>query len=48
MTVEDVNEKFRRLATVAVSTEQCERLVTLVRNLDAVQDISSLVPLLTR
>ena len=48
MTAEDVNEKFRRLATVAVGTEQCERLVTIGRNLDAVRDVSSLVPLLTR
>ena len=47
MTAEDVNEKVRRLATVAVSAEQCERLINTVRNLDAVRDISSLVPLLT-
>lgn len=48
MTAEDVNEKSRRLAAVAVGAEQCERLVTTVRNLDAVRDVSSLVPLLTR
>jgi 2-methylcitrate dehydratase PrpD len=48
MTAEDVNEKSRRLAAVAVGAEQCERLLTIVRNLDAVRDISSLVPLLTR
>ncbi|MBI4189465.1 MAG: MmgE/PrpD family protein [Betaproteobacteria bacterium] len=48
MTAEDVNEKSRRLAAVAVGPEQCERLVTTARNLDAVRDVSSLVPLLTR
>ncbi len=48
MTAEEVDEKFRRLATVAISTEQCERLLSMVRNLDSVQNISSLVPLLTR
>jgi 2-methylcitrate dehydratase PrpD len=48
MTAEEVNDKFRRLATVAIRTDQCERLVTLVRNLDAVRDISILSPLLTR
>jgi len=47
MTAEDLNEKFRRLATVAVGTEQCERLVARVRSLEEVRDISSLVPLLT-
>jgi hypothetical protein len=41
MTAEDVNEK-------SLGAEQCERLVTIVRNLDAVRNISSLVPLLTR
>ena len=48
MTAEDVDEKVRRLATVVVSTKQCERLVTMVRNLDTVRDVSSLVPLLIR
>jgi len=48
MTAEEVNDKFRRLATVAVSTERCEQLVTLVRNLETVRDISFLAPLLTR
>ena len=48
MTVEDVNEKFRRLAMVAVGTEQCEQLVTIVRSLDTLRDVSSLGPLLTR
>lgn len=48
MTAEDVNEKFRRLATVAIVTEQSEQLLTIVRNLDAVRDVSSLVPLLIR
>ena len=48
MSAEDVNEKVRRLAAVAVSAEQCERLVALVRSLESVRDVSSLVPLLTR
>ena len=48
MTADDVNDKFRRLATVVVSAEQCERLITTVRNLDAVRDVSTLVPLLSR
>ena len=47
MTPEDVNEKFRRLATVAVTAEQCEQLLIAARNLDAVRNVSSLVPLLT-
>ena len=48
MTVEDVNEKVRRLSAVAIGAEQCERLVTSVRDLDAVRDVASLVPLLIR
>lgn len=47
MTVEEVNEKFRQLSSVVVSKEQCEQLVAMVRNLDEVRDVSSLVPLLT-
>ncbi len=47
MTAEDVNEKVRRMTAVAaVAPEQCERLVTTARNLDEVNDVSSLVPLL--
>lgn len=48
MTAEDVNEKFRRLARVVVSAEQCERLLSVARNLDDVADVTSLAPLLTR
>jgi len=48
MTVDDVNEKFRRLATVVISAEKCEKLLTTVRNLEDVRDISTLTPLLTR
>jgi 2-methylcitrate dehydratase PrpD len=48
MSAEDVNQKVLRLAAVAVRAEQCERLVSIVRDLDSLRDISSLVPLLTR
>lgn len=48
MSAEDVNEKFRRLAKVAVSEQQCEQLLKTARHLDAVRDVSSLVPLLVR
>ena len=48
MSAEDVNEKFRRLAKVVISDEQCEKLLKTARNLDEVRDVSSIVPLLTR
>lgn len=48
MTADDVNDKVRRLAGVAVSAEQCERLIATVRGLDEVRDVTSVVPLLTR
>jgi 2-methylcitrate dehydratase PrpD len=48
MTAEDVNQKFLRLAAVAMGAQQCERLLGIVRDLDSLRDISSLVPLLTR
>jgi 2-methylcitrate dehydratase PrpD len=47
MTPEDVNEKFRRLATVAVTTTQCEQLLTAMRNLETVSGTANLIPLLT-
>jgi hypothetical protein len=43
-----VNEKVRRLATIAIDAEQCERLVTTVRNLEAMRDVSGIGSLLTR
>ena len=46
MSADDVNEKFRRLAAVAVSAEKCERLIEIVRNLEAVGNIAGLLPLL--
>lgn len=48
MSAEAVNEKFLGLAAVAVAPEQAERLLTSVRDLDGVRDVSALVPLLTR
>lgn len=48
MSAEDVVDKVRRLATVALDAEQSERLITTVQNLDALQDLSTLVPLLVR
>jgi 2-methylcitrate dehydratase PrpD len=48
MSAEEVNEKVRRLATVAISAEQCERLIARVRSMDEARDVTSLVPLLTR
>ncbi len=48
MTADDVDQKFRRLATVAVSEEKCERLIKTVRGLEEVRDVSTLVPLLSR
>ncbi len=48
MSAEDVNEKFRRLAKVVISDEQCEKLLKTARTLDEVRDVSSIVPLLTR
>ena len=47
MTTEEVDEKFRRLATVTISTAKCERLLSAARNLESVRDVSSLLPLLT-
>ena len=43
-----VVDKVRRLANVALDAEQSERLITTVQNLDALQDLSTLVPLLVR
>ncbi len=48
MTPADVNEKFRRLATVAINENQCEQLLDMMRNLDALRDAASLVPLFAR
>jgi hypothetical protein len=47
MTGEEVNEKVRRMTAVAaVPPEQCERLVAIARNLEDVDGVSSLAPLL--
>jgi 2-methylcitrate dehydratase PrpD len=46
MTAAEVDEKFRRLATVAISAEKTAQLLDLVRNLERVADVSSLAPLL--
>ena len=48
MSAADVVNKVRRLATVVLDAEQSERLITTVQNLDALQDLSTLVPLLVR
>jgi 2-methylcitrate dehydratase PrpD len=48
MTSEDVDAKFRDLATVAVPEDQAERLRCTVRMLEEVSDVSLLAPLLTR
>ncbi len=42
----DMVEKARRLAAVALDAERTERLITTVQNLDALGDLSELVPLL--
>lgn len=46
MTAEDVNDKFRHLAAVSISDQKAERLLTMVRNLETVRDVSGVVPLL--
>ena len=47
MTADDVNEKVRRMIAVAgVTPERCARLVTAGRNLEELDDVSDLVPLL--
>jgi 2-methylcitrate dehydratase PrpD len=48
MTAQDVNDKFRRLASVVLEAATCEQLIDLVRNLDGVRDVSSLAPMLVR
>lgn len=47
LTAAEVDEKSRRLATVAVSPEKAEQLLAAARNLDSVPDIAALLPLLT-
>ncbi len=44
----DVVDKVRRLATVALDGKQTEQLIAAVQNLDSLQDLSTLVPLLVR
>ena len=44
----DVVDKVRRLATVAFDGKQTEQLIAAVQNLDSLQDLSTLVPLLVR
>jgi 2-methylcitrate dehydratase PrpD len=46
MSAADVVEKARRLAGVALDAEKTERLIKTVQNLDALEDVSALVPLL--
>jgi aconitate decarboxylase len=48
MTADDVNNKVRRLAAVAISAERCERLIAAVRNLDDMRDVACVAPLLVR
>jgi len=44
MSTQEVNEKFVKLASVALDGLTCERLVHTVRQLDAVRDVTTLVP----
>ena len=46
MSAADVVEKVRRLASIVLDAEHCERLIATVQNLDALPDVSELVPLL--
>jgi len=46
MSPADMVDKARRLAAVVLDAERTERLITTVQNLDALEDISELVPLL--
>lgn len=48
VTAQELNEKFRRLASIVISEAQCDRFVSLVRDLDSVSNVSSLIPLLSR
>ena len=48
MTSRDVDEKFRRLASVVIPDEQGERFMAAVHDLDTLRDVSRLAPLLIR
>jgi 2-methylcitrate dehydratase PrpD len=48
MSPEDVDAKFRGLAAIAINPAQAERLLVSARDLENVDDVSTLVPLLTR
>ena len=48
MTSEDMEHKIRSLSALAVGEAQSERLVAAVRNLEALEDVRALVPLLVR
>ncbi len=48
MTPQDVDDKVRKMAAIAIESEQCERLIKTVRALETVRDVSALIPLLTR
>lgn len=44
MTPGELDEKFRRLASVAMNDEACERFAAVVKNLEDLGDVSRLVP----
>jgi 2-methylcitrate dehydratase PrpD len=48
LTAAEVDAKVRRLAAVAVSEQKAQRLIERVRKLDTVEDVSTLVPLMTQ
>lgn len=48
MTSEDMEDKIRTLSASAVGDNKTERLIAAARSLETMQDVSALVPLLTR